>query len=302
MLEKEQYICSFGEVLWDIFPSGKLPGGAPMNVACGLNALGFPTYLISRVGNDSLGEAILAFLTEKNCPTTYIQNDNQYATGVVQVTSNTAGENSYEIVLPSSWDFINYTKKIQAKIDKAQAVIFGTLVARTTVSAQTLLQLLDTSTLKVFDVNFRAPFYTQELVERLLQKANIVKMNDEELAIIAAWYAFDTSNETTLLQTLKEKFVLQCIIVTKGANGAMGLDEANHFHTCKGFEVTVKNTVGSGDAFLAGFLKHYLDGEKMDNALRFACAMGAFVATQEGANPVFEKETINYILNQTQNE
>ncbi len=302
MLKKEQYICSFGEVLWDIFPSGKLPGGAPMNAACSLNALGFPTYMISRVGNDSLGEAILAFLAEKNCPTTYIQNDTQYATGVVQVTSNTAGENSYEIVQPSSWDFIAYSKKIQAKIDEAQAVIFGTLVARTTISAQTLLQLLDTSTLKVFDVNFRAPFYTQELVEKLLQKANIVKMNDEELAIIAAWYAFDMSNEAVLLQNLKEKFVLQSIIVTKGSNGAMGLDENNHFHTCEGFKVTVKNTVGSGDAFLAGFLKQTLEGATMQNALGFACAMGAFVATQEGANPILEKETINYILNQTQNE
>ncbi|MEY4903028.1 MAG: hypothetical protein RLZZ292_843 [Bacteroidota bacterium] len=267
-----------------------------MNAACSLNALGFPTYMISRVGKDLLGDEILNFLEAKNCPTTYIQHDKKHATGVVQVTSNTAGENSYEIVQPSSWDFIGYNKKTQAKIDEAQAIIFGTLVARTPVSAKTLLNLLNTATLKVFDVNFRAPFYTQVLVEQLLQKANIVKMNDEELDIIASWHGFDTSDEAILLQTLKEKYALQSIIVTKGANGAMGLDENNHFHTCKGFKVVVKNTVGSGDAFLAGFLKQYLGGEKMDNALRFACAMGAFVATQEGANPVFEEATINEIL------
>jgi fructokinase len=301
MFQKKQYICSFGEVLWDIFPSGKLPGGAPMNLAIGVQNLGIPSVMLSRVGNDELGIALQDFLKSKNCTIDYVQVDAQRATGIVQVTTATStGENHYEIVENSAWDYMEAAPAAREIVKDAFAIAYGTLSCRNEISKKALLNLLKDAPLKIYDVNFRQPFYNQALVEELMQPADVVKMNDEELEIMSHWYGASGKTAREQMQHLKNKFNLDKIIVTKGANGAAMIDPSGYYES-HGFKVQVVDTVGSGDAFLAGFLKSfYFDRLSSQSALKFACALGAWVATHKGANPIVNQLDIYKIFKQNE--
>lgn len=287
----KNYICCFGEVLWDLLPSGKLPGGAPMNVATHLQNLGIPSAVISRIGNDELGQEIKAFLKDKNCITDFLQTDNQHPTGKVNVFLSEKHEATYEIVHPVAWDFISVSDETIDLVKNANALIFGTLACRDSHTRDTLLSLIEVAPLKIFDVNFRPPHYSQNLIETLLHKADVVKMNDDELAIIANWYDLSERTNQGILAHLKEKFDLKTLIVTKGSNGAMMIDNQG-FSESKGFKVEVMDTIGSGDSFLAGFLKNYLPGNSPEYSLTYACALGALVASHKGANPTIDEKDI----------
>lgn len=289
-------VC-FGEVLWDLLPSGKMPGGAPMNVATHLQNLGIPSAMISRVGNDTLGEEIKAFLTSKHCITDYIQTDNEHSTGIVKVSLSSKKEATYEIVHPVAWDFIEVSPEIIDLVKNAKALVFGTLACRDAHSRATLFELLEHASTKVYDVNLRPPHYSQELIESLLQKANIVKMNEDELQIISNWYGFDNDTDKQKLTALAHKFTLDTLIVTQGGDGAMLWDD-NRFYKSNGYQVVVADTIGSGDSFLAGFLKNILEGKSANYALEYACALGALVASHHGANPAIEEEQILTMMNQ----
>ena len=216
---KQDFIC-FGEVLWDLLPSGKLPGGAPMNVAYHLYTLGSEGKMISRIGNDALGKELLTFLDKKNIAKNFIQIDTIYPTGTVAVTLDAKGSPSYEIIQPVAWDYIDLAP-LQGITKNIAVFIYGSLAARNQKSSHTLLHLLDTDALKVLDVNLRVPFYSQASLEPLLVKADLVKMNEEELAIIGAWYGIEQTSEKEQLAFLQKKFHWKGIILTKGEAGAL---------------------------------------------------------------------------------
>jgi len=183
-------------------------------------------------------------------------------------------------------------------VKNSRAIVFGTLACRNSATHSTLLKLLDIAPLKIFDVNLRVPHYSQELIESLLHHSDIVKMNDDELRLIASWHGLTDQSEKQKMIYLKEKFSLQTIIVTKGAEGALLLNDEDFFRV-NGFKVMVADTVGSGDSFLAGFLKNYLEGKPIMEALTYASALGALVATHHGANPsVNEKEILEMMQTQ----
>ncbi len=290
-------VCCFGEILWDLLPTGQLPGGAPMNVAIHLQKLGVHSALISCVGQDELGVAIHDFIASANCSTQFIQTTSAFPTGTVHVSLSEQRDATYDIVYPVAWDQITLSNELIDLVAGAQAFVFGTLAARHTKSRTTLLRLLEVARLKVYDINLRSPYYTQETVECFLQRADMVKMNDDELAILAAWYQ---PNHTTIqekMQHLVQQFPLKTLIVTQGGDGATVLHEGK-FYTSEGFNVTVADTIGSGDSFLAGFLKNYLTGQPIQHALNYACALGALVASHQGANPPITEEQIQAMLNQ----
>ncbi len=292
MLTKNQYICSFGEMLWDLLPTGALPGGAPMNLATHLQNLGLPSAMISRVGKDELGEKITAFLTSKGVTTQFVQTDETHGTGIVNVTLSDKNEATYEIVHPIAWDFIAPSPEISALVKNAYAIAYGTLACRDEVARNTLFGLLKSANLKIYDVNFRAPFYAQDLVESLMRPADIVKMNEDELQIIASWYGISQKTDKQKMSFLKQKFKLRAVIVTQGSEGAMLLN-TKAFYKTHGYKVTVADTIGSGDAFFAGFLKNMYAGKPPKYALTYACALGAVVATHHGANPpITEKDVL----------
>ena len=278
-------IC-FGETLWDMLPSGKMPGGAPMNVAIHLSYNDFSPMVISRVGDDDLGKELLAFLKEKGISTQYIQIGQTHLTGVVKANISNKNEVTYKIVEPVAWDYILYDNEVAALVEQSDVFIYGSLAARNPGSQETLLKYLPLAKLRVFDVNLRPPYYNQERIWLLLQFADIVKMNEQELKQIAAWFDLAASGEAEQMQAVKEKFGLQLVIVTRGENGAAVLTDAGYFEH-PGYKVEVADTIGSGDAFLATFLSNYLQQQATPEALKRACAVGAFVATRPGATPVY---------------
>jgi fructokinase len=287
-------IC-FGEVLWDLLPSGKIAGGAPMNVAFHANNLGFSTQMISRVGDDALGAELLEFLNSKGVSTQYVQIDAAHPTGTVEVTLSSTGSPSYVIIEDVAWDHISDNNELHdMSLLESDALVFGSLACRSEQTKKTLLALLDAATLRVFDTNLRSPFYSKELLEVLLSKADIAKMNDEELRILADWNGVGGS-EADQMRFLKEKFGLDLLMLTKGDKGAACLDEKG-YHTHPGFAVTVQDTIGSGDAFLAAFLSKMLAGATGPECLEYACALGALVATKQGGTPNITRQEIQQFI------
>ena len=78
-------ITIFGEMLWDMLPTGKQPGGAPMNVAIHLKNFGLNPAFISRIGDDDLGGELMEYLDNKGLITDFVQTGITHLTGVVKV-------------------------------------------------------------------------------------------------------------------------------------------------------------------------------------------------------------------------
>ncbi len=285
MTNTPSVVC-FGEVLWDLLPEGKVAGGAPMNVAFHLRNFGIPARMISRVGYDELGRELLQFLDRKGLPTEDIQIDVNHPTSTVQVWLDGLGHATYDIVRPVAWDFLEVQPAAAAAVAGADMFVFGSLAARSTTTRATLLHLLGlTGAVKVFDVNLRPPHFSRETLEALLGQADIVKMNEEELREIGGWFTTATENVGAALEQLLDRFALQGVLVTRGKDGAVFLDDQHDLYTCGGHVVEVVDTVGSGDSFLAAFLRKRLDGAAAQDGLDFACATGALVATRKGGTP-----------------
>lgn len=193
MKHQQQAIC-FGEVLWDILPEGAVPGGAPMNVAYHLNKLSKPTSIISKIGDDENGNKLVGFLKKYNVSTELIQVDQQHETGTVLATHGENNEMHYDIVKPVAYDFIDLSNQLKEKVAVAPVFIFGSLAARSEHSRNTLLQLIDAAQTKVLDINLRPPHYEKHVVENLLDKATILKLNNNELDILCDWLGYSTSS------------------------------------------------------------------------------------------------------------
>ncbi|GAA4442511.1 carbohydrate kinase [Pontibacter saemangeumensis] len=281
-MTKPQIIC-FGEVLWDILPSGKMPGGAPMNVAIHLSYNNFSPLVISRVGSDDLGKELLSFLREKNLSTEWIQVGETHLTGVVKANISDKNEVTYKIVEPVAWDYIQFDAQVADLVAASDVFIYGSLAARNPTTRQTLLRYLKLARFKVLDVNLRPPYYNQERIQELLQYADVAKMNHQELEEISGWFGWAGDGKEQM-EAVRQHFNLQLLIVTRGEKGAAVVSEAG-YHEHEGHRVEVEDTIGSGDAFLATFLKFYLHQEPVQKALARACLIGAYVATQKGATP-----------------
>jgi fructokinase len=282
-------VC-FGEVLWDRLPTGEKPGGAPMNVAYHLQKQGLQTVMISRIGNDERGDKLLSLLEQNGLSTTYVQRDETHQTGIVNATLHESNEVSYEIVHPVAWDFILPEKALPDLVREAQFFIYGSLAARDKTTAATLWQLVENAQTRVVDINLRPPHFTKETVEKLLASAHIAKLNEHELPLIARWYG-SAGNDEEQVKALQDRFSIPTLIVTKGGEGAMVCYEGTIFRH-PGYRVKVADTIGSGDAFLAGFLAKTKEGKSIDERLQFANALGAFIAAREGACPPYTTDEV----------
>ena len=287
-------VC-FGEVLWDIFPTHKKIGGAPLNVALRMNSLGVETTMISRVGADENGEDILSFLSSQEITTDLIEVTKEYKTGAVHVMINEKGNASYDILYPSAWDKIVETEIMDKVISEADVFVFGSLASRDEVSRETLISLLDKAKYKVFDANLRAPYYTTEILNNLMQKADFIKLNDEELREISRELGSPYNSFEQNIKFIAEKTNTKQVCVTKGEFGAV-LYYNDKFYYNSGYFVKVVDTVGAGDSFLASLLIRLLRGKSPQKALNYACAVGALVAGQEGANPMISEKDIKKFM------
>ena len=295
MNKKFDAVC-FGEILWDVLPTGSKPGGAPMNVAYHLQKLGLETALISRVGKDENGAGLLKLLHDNGLTTEFVQLDDVHQTGIVNATIH-HHEISYSIIQPVAWDFIEWDQNLSDLVEQSNFFVFGSLAARNEISYQTLKQLIEVAHTKVVDINLRPPHFTQNLVEELLNCADIVKLNEHEADLITRWY-HNMNGLENQVQFIQDKFSVPLLIVTKGGDGAL-VCKKGQFTTHKGFTVNVADTVGSGDAFLAAFLYKNASGEDVKNSLQFANAMGAFIASKQGACPGYDVDDVKRVMNQS---
>jgi fructokinase len=288
-------VVCFGEMLLDCFPDKVIPGGAPMNVALHLKQLGLNVQMISKVGKDDNGELILNFVKSFDLPVDNVQQDPNYPTGTVIVDNKDKENIKYEIVAPVAWDFIAYTPQNEEAVHLADAFIFGSLSIRNDFSWETLKKLISHSpALKVFDINIRPPFYDFFKISWLLNHTDILKINEDELQLISDHYQLP-SEPSAFCQKLIHTFPISMVCITLGAKGAMIYKEGT-IETHPGFEVTVEDTVGSGDAFLSGLVKNYLENKSLSEILEFSCGLGAFVATKKGGTPNYQLEDVYTLI------
>lgn len=280
-------VVGIGELLWDMLPKGKRAGGAPINFVYNATQLGADGYAISAVGKDALGDEIIAELEKSHIH--HVLERNDYPTSVVEIELNN-GIPTYTIVEGVAWDHLAVTPKEIAVVEKADAVCFGTLALRspqTRASVLTLLKHAPQKAFKLFDVNLRSNYFSKELIDELLQEANVFKINDEEMVKVQKLFELNLSDEDICHWFIK-KYDLRYLIFTAGekysivyaANG-----EKSYLDTPK---VKVADTVGAGDSFSAGFVMGLLTGKSMREAHKQAVATAAFVCTKSGAWPKYE--------------
>jgi fructokinase len=288
-------ILCIGEILWDMLPEGPQPGGAPMNVALHLKKFGLDVRFAGRVGNDQFGLNLRNFIETQNLDTDLLQVDYNLPTSIVEVHLGSDNQVKFTIVDNVAWDRIELTKELEQAASESDVIIYGTLASRHSFTRRTILSILEKNDcLKLLDVNLRSPYDDKDIVEKLLERAIIVKLNDNEISIIAGWYN-KKYDENGLIKWFSEKYHSEIVCVTRGANGAL-LYNNGQIAEHSGYKVKVKDSVGSGDAFLAGFLATFLSDKPMNTSLEYGCATGALITTKAGATPDYSINEILYMI------
>lgn len=290
-----EIIVGMGEALWDCLPEGKNIGGAPANFAYHVSQFGFNSRVVSAVGNDPLGDEILQVLAEKKVNAQIDRVD--YPTGTVQVTLDQVGVPQYEIKEGVAWDNIPFTPALRDLALRTRAVCFGSLAQRSAVSRATINRFLDTmpdtgSELKIFDINLRQNFYTQEVLCDSMRRCNVMKINDEELVTISRIFGYPGIDLQDKCWILLAKYNLKMLILTCGTNGSYVFTPGliSFQETPK---VKVADTVGAGDSFTATFTAAILKGLSIPEAHKLAVEVSAFVCTQSGAMPTLPQTLLD---------
>lgn len=293
--DKKIKAIAFGEILWDVFENEKKIGGAPLNVALRMKTLGCNVAVISSVGKDENGLAILNEIEALGIDTNTILQSEIYPTGLVSVTLDKNGSATYDIHYPSAWDKIEISDYAQKVVNNADVLIYGSLVCRDEVSGKSLELLLKNEVYKVFDVNLRKPHYSYEILKKLMVAANFIKFNDDEILeiAIAMQSPFATLEEN--MHFIASLTNTPAICVTKGKDGALLLWEGKLYKNA-GYTIQVADTVGAGDSFLASLITFLLKGKLPQKAIDFACAVGALVAASPGANPEISFAEVEKII------
>lgn len=284
-------ILCVGEVLWDALPEGLFLGGAPFNVACHLRGAGLPASMVSRIGDDRLGEEVLRRATRYGVGVDLIQVDPTLPTGFVRVAIDEGGNPAYEILAPAAWDAIEPSEPLLRRAREARAIVFGSLAQRDARSRATIARLWESDAMAVFDVNLRPPFDDRDVVDRSLRRADVVKLSELELASVAEWFAL-RGTPRAQVTALAETFSCDVVCLTRGSEGA-ALWHDGRWTEHPGFKVEVRDTVGAGDAFLAVLLAGLFAGGSDASLLQHANLIGAYVATQYGAVPADQDAAIS---------
>ena len=288
MSEQGRVIVGLGEILWDVFPDGPRFGGAPANFACTAAALlqdPDQVQMVSAVGQDDLGARALAELAQKQVAAQAVAQLAQ-PTGQVLVTLNDAGQATYEFAADPAWDELTWNRELEELAARAAACCFGSLAQRSGLSRSTIQQFVGamrSETPKVFDVNIRQPYCSPEVLLASLQLASVLKLNDDELPVLATLCGLDGTT-LEMLRQLTALFDLRCVALTRGADGALLVTpdgEVEH----PGVPCDVVDTVGAGDAFTASLVVGLLASRPWEEILEHACQLAAYVCSQPGATP-----------------
>lgn len=279
-------ILALGEVLWDLLPAGKQLGGAPANFTYQCRSLGADAWLVTRIGDDGLGREVLERFRVLDIPSDTVQVDPAFPTGTVDVTLADDGQPRYTIRTDVAWDRIEADAIALARASSADAICFGSLAQRDEPSRSAIRTLLGAArpdALRICDVNLRSPFVDRDVIEQSLALAGALKLNDQELPVLADMFGLPTDVRGAM-SALARRFELSLIAFTRGSHGSLLLaDGAWSDHP--GVSVAVVDTIGAGDAFTAALVLGYLAGHSIDAINRHANEVAAFVCTQPGGTP-----------------
>jgi fructokinase len=283
-------IVAVGEALWDVFPDGRRPGGAPCNVAFHAARLGDRGAIVTRVGEDAAGEELVAFLRERGVDTDCVQRDGTRPTGTVLVTIEDS-EPQYAISEDVAWDYIAPEDAARALMRTADAICAGSLAQRSEASCAAIRQLLSDArgqALVLFDVNLRPPFTDAEVIEAAFGVADVVKMSESEVARLSTLLV-----RPSLIGWLLESVGVQAVCVTRGKGGAF-ITTLQGTVSAPGVEIDTSagDAVGAGDAFTAAMAHQLVRNATLEETLHAANRYAALVATKKGAMPVVSSDEL----------
>jgi len=292
-------ILLFGEVLVDCFPEREVQGGAPLNVAYHLQGLGggvgVVPVLVTRIGKDAHGHHLLSAMQAAGLPIDGVQLDCLHPTGTVQIELTESGHR-FEIPPGQAWDFIHADMaRLVGLSSRPEWLYFGTLAQRAVprplarpAAHPALRSLLQTTHAKSFlDLNLRDPWVRKDVLRWSLGKAEVVKMNEEELLRVTHMMGLGGASQSVLGKRLLHAFGIRHLLVTEGKDGAWLLqNDGTYHHTGPSAPLSgLVDSVGAGDGFAAVFLLGLTRGWPLEQTLQRAHQFAGEICRLRGAIP-----------------
>jgi len=290
-------ILAFGEVLWDLLPTGAILGGAPFNFAYRASSLGERAVMASRVGRDDLGLSAIRKMRELGMDTTHVQWDDEHPTGTVKVSFDEDNNPDYVIIPGVAYDFIETTDQLRSVAETSHCLCFGTLVQRSEPTRRTINELLKTSNdaVKLLDINLRKKCYSLETVTESLQNADILKLNEDEAVRLDDMLELGGDGIDLIAHKLIDRYGLTCCVITLAERGALAVCPDKSVYS-PGYKVELVDSLGAGDAFTAGFIHKYLQGQPLLECSEYGNILGAIVCSQEGATGRLDENDISQFV------
>jgi fructokinase len=290
-------IISFGELLWDVFPTGEVLGGAPANFAYRMNSLGHEGLLVTRLGNDDLGRRAADLVGAQGMSTEFVQWDDAHPTGTVPITLEADGSPIFTILPNVAFDCIEATDSLLGLAARADWICFGTLIQRNETSRDTLHAVLERSpkSKKLLDLNLRKDCFTLETIVDSLERANVLKLNENEAKFLAEKFDLPSDVEK-FAAAIVARWNLNYCVITLGPDGVAAANGSGEVIRRAGHRIKVVDTCGAGDAFTAGFLHSVSSGKSLAAACDFANALGALVAQSRGGTAPVSLDEIESLL------
>jgi len=298
-------VVAFGEVVWDILPNGKILGGTPSNMVFRCNSFSEQGFLLSRVGDDELGNEALEKLKELGISDDNVQLDTEFPTGTVHITLDNNYDPRYVVTPDVAFDHIEFSAEALKLVREADCLFYGLLPQRFGISKNTLRELIKESpdSLHFFDLKLFEHFFNVSVVENLLGSSNIVRIKEKEIPFLSRELGLNTENLNVFSARLSQKYKIDLILITRGQNGVFAFHQKSGAFFDPGYKIEIIDNIGSGMAFSAGFLHYYLNGKTIQQALDFGNAAGALNTTKRGATSYFnKKEVLNFMKNTPKNE
>jgi fructokinase len=294
-------IVAFGEVVWDILPHEKILGGTPSNMVFRCNSFGEQGFLLSRVGDDELGNGALKRLKELGINDDNVQIDTVFPTGTVNIEFDDKNDPIYKVTPDVAFDHIEFSPEALKLARNADCLFFGLLPQRFGISKNTIRELIKESpkSYKFLDLKLFQHFFNVSVVENLLRSSDIVRIKGKEISFLCDALKLDSADLASFCAEIAGKYKIKIVLITRGQNGVFAYDEINGAFTDTGYEIKMVDNIGSGMAFSAGFLHYFLNGQTIQEAINFGNAAGALNATKPGATAFFDKKDVLKFMKKT---